>query len=99
MTQPILVQSFLGRLLAGVTRARGALFVLPEGVWTVSTLTSALRNVYVCPAHTPGALGRVMSGWVYPSLDATPSEFGAGLPVSEPKSLATAGTVSDSRNS
>lgn len=46
------VQNFLGRLLPGVTRARGALFVLSKGVWTVSTLTSALRNVYVPDSHT-----------------------------------------------
>ena len=52
MTQPILVQNFVGRLLPGVTRARGALFVLSKGVWTVSTLTSALRNVYVPDSHT-----------------------------------------------
>ncbi len=50
MTLLILVRSFLGSSSLASWELRGALFVLPKEVWTVSTLMSALSYVNV-----PGA--------------------------------------------
>lgn len=42
MTSPVVVQNFSGLLLFYSAGTGELLFVLPKGVWTVSTLTSAL---------------------------------------------------------